>query len=257
MAHAFIGTSGWNYKHWRGDIYPNGLAQRRWLEFFAPEFDTVELNTSFYAIPKPASVAAWVSATPPGFRFSVKMWRGITHYRKLRGAADFTRKFLDTMEVLPQNRRAPLLLQLPPGQPKDLSRLEDYIYEFRTLAPTDWRLAVEFRNASWRDEEVRRMLDRTGVALCLHDMLGRADCREPNHVPFIYVRRHGSAGGRYAGGYSAEAIAGDAQDIARWLAEGRDVYVYYNNDIGGHAFHNARDLRAEFVQLPDTAAASV
>jgi uncharacterized protein YecE (DUF72 family) len=177
------------------------------------------------------------------FVFALKLWRGITHYRKLKAAADLTERFLESAEVLARERRAPLLIQLPPNQGKDLPKLEQYIHEWRRLAPTPWDIAVEFRNPDWLQADVYKSLDRLRVALCIHDMTGKADTGMPNDAPFVYMRRHGSAGGRYAGSYSPEDIASDAGRIAEWVREGRTVYVYYNNDIGGHAWWNARDLR--------------
>lgn len=241
---AWVGTSGWNYKHWRELIYPRGLSQRKWLDQTAATFDTVEVNTSFYRIPKPETVAAWQASTPDTFVFALKLWRGITHYRKLKAAGDLTQRFLDSAEALPPNRRAPLLIQLPPTQGRDLPKLEEYIREFRSLAPTGWDIAVEFRNAAWLQPEVYRALDRLQVALCIHDMIGKGDTDNPNDAPFIYMRRHGSAEGRYWGSYAPERIAYDAARIREWVAQGRRVYVYYNNDIGGHAWWNAKDLQA-------------
>ena len=238
---AFVGTSGWNYRHWRGCVYEAGLAQRSWLQRIAQQFDTVEVNTSFYRIPKPETVTAWHEGTRETFLFALKLWRGITHYRKLKNAGDLTLRFLESAEMLPENRRAPLLIQLPPNQGVDVPKLEAYLQEFRALAPTPWRIAVEFRNDSWLRSDVRTMLDRENAALCLHDMAGAAAVDEPNDVPFVYIRRHGQ---RYSGSYSSEEIACDAERIQRWLGEGRSAYVYYNNDIGGHAYHNALALRS-------------
>jgi uncharacterized protein YecE (DUF72 family) len=241
---AYVGTSGWNYKHWREAIYPRGLPQRKWLEQTAATFDTVEVNTSFYRIPKRETVEAWQAGTPADFVFALKLWRGITHYRKLRNAGDLTERFLQSAEALPVNRRGPLLIQLPPSQGKDLAKLDEYVREYRALAPSRWDIAVEFRNSGWLQPDVYRALDRLQAALCIHDMAGKGDAGTPNDVPFVYVRRHGSAGGRYAGSYSPEAIAHDAASVRSWVREGRRVYVYYNNDIGGHAWWNAKDLRA-------------
>jgi uncharacterized protein YecE (DUF72 family) len=241
---AYVGTSGWNYKHWREAIYPRGLPQKRWLEQAAGTFDTVEVNTSFYRIPKRETVDAWQAGTPSGFVFALKLWRGITHYRKLRNAGDLTERFLESVEALPVSRRAPLLIQLPPNQGKDLPKLEEYVREYRALAPTRWDIAVEFRNAGWLQPDVYHALDRLRVALCLHDMAGKGDTGTPNDAPFVYIRRHGSAEGRYAGSYSPEALARDAARAAAWVREGRRVYVYFNNDIGGYAWWNAKDLRS-------------
>ena len=249
-ARAFVGTSGWNYKHWRNLIYPERTPVKRWLDFMVQNFDTVEVNTSFYRIPKRESVDAWQKSTPESFVFALKLWRGITHYKKLRNTGLFTANFLEVAQALPPERRAPLLIQLPPNQGKDVPKLIEYVREARALSDGAWRIAAEFRNDNWLDNETYDALDREDVALCIHDMLGKGDTDRENAASFVYVRRHGSAGGRYAGSYSPEAIAGDAERVRRWVGEGRDVYVYYNNDIGGHAFWNARDLRAAVAGAP-------
>lgn len=240
---AYIGTSGWNYKHWRNLIYPPKFAQRKWLGFIAEQFDTVEVNTSFYRIPTSDTVAAWQQATPDHFKFALKLWRGITHYRKLINAAEFTRRFLDVADVLDRPRRGPLLIQLPPNQSKDLAKLDTYLAELKGLFTTRWEVALEFRHDSWLDAEVYRVLDKHRAALCIQDMVGRAATDTPNDAPFVYVRRHGTAEGPYAGSYSEHQLEHDAQNIRKWLKERKSVYVYYNNDIGGHAFWNAQQLR--------------
>jgi uncharacterized protein YecE (DUF72 family) len=244
VAHrAYIGTSGWNYKHWRNLIYAPKFAQKNWLGFIAEHFDTVEVNTSFYRIPTSETIAAWQQATPAQFKFALKLWRGITHYKKLINAAEFTRRFLDVADVLDTKRRGPLLIQLPPNQSKDLAKLDMYLRELRGLLTTRWNVALEFRHDSWLDPEVYRLLDKHRGALCIHDMPGKAATTTPNDAPFIYMRRHGTAEGRYAGSYSEEQLEHDAGNVRKWTKEGKSVYVYYNNDIGGHAFWNARQLR--------------
>ena len=242
-ARAYIGTSGWNYKHWRNLIYPPRFPQKHWLPFQAERFDTVEVNTSFYRIPTPETIHAWQQATPPHFVFALKLWRGITHYKKLNDAGEFNARFLEVADNLEPARRGPLLVQLPPNQGKDIEKLQKYLRELRGLMKTHWLVAVEFRHVSWLDPEVYRMLDEEDAAVCLHDMVGKAETDTPNDASFRYVRRHGTAGGRYSGSYSPEQVEADAVRIRGWVAEGRSVYVYYNNDIGGHAFWNAEHLK--------------
>jgi uncharacterized protein YecE (DUF72 family) len=240
---AYVGTSGWNYKHWRGDIYEKGFPQKRWLERIAETFNSVEVNTSFYRIPKRETVESWVEATPSEFLFALKLWRGITHYRKLVNAGDLTERFLKSADAVPRRRRAPVLIQLPPNQKPNLPKLEAYIREFRKLSGNGWRIAVEFRQDEWLLEETYALLDRLKAAVCLHDMQGKGATDRANEAPFVYVRRHGSSEKRYAGSYSPQAIARDAKAVRKWVREGRDVFVYYNNDIGGHAYWNAQALQ--------------
>ena len=210
----------------------------------AERFDTVEVNTSFYRIPKSETILSWQEATPERFKFALKLWRGITHYKKLTNSVEFTRRFLEVADVLEPARRGPLLIQLPPNQGKDIEKLRAYLEDLRGSFTTPWEVAVEFRNDAWLAEDVYRMLDEQRTALCIHDMTGKAATDRPNDAGFIYVRRHGTADGRYAGSYSPEHLESDAERIRRWLKCGKSVYIYFNNDIGGHAFWNAEMLRS-------------
>ena len=241
---AYIGTSGWNYKHWRHLIYPPKFAQKNWLSFVADRFDTVEVNTSFYRIPTPQTITAWQESTPDRFKFALKMWRGITHYKKLKNAGEFTQRFLDVADGLKPPRRAPLLIQLPPNQHKDLDKLDEYLRELKHLFTTRWDVALEFRHDSWLHPDVYRLLDKHRAALCIHDMPGKASVDEPNDVHFIYIRRHGTSEGLYSGSYSGEQLEREAARIRQWVKEGKSVYAYFNNDIGGHSFRNAEQLRS-------------
>ena len=236
-----IGTSGWSYAHWaKGRFYPKGLKQGDWLAFFAKRFGTVEVNMSFYRLPKPEMIARWRHATGSRFRIAVKLWRRITHEKRL---ADCGRELGDFFEVVNAlgSKRGPLLIQLPPSMRKDISRLDTFLTELRKAAGRSrWRVAVEFRNTDWLCDEVYLLLDRHRAALCLTD-LPRCPVSEPNDAAFVYVRRHGPGGG-YRGCYTSKHIDADARRIRGWLRTGRDAFAYYNNDIDGRAVHNARQL---------------
>jgi uncharacterized protein YecE (DUF72 family) len=235
----YIGCSGWNYKHWAaGRFYPKGLAQRKWLEYYGANFNTVEINNSFYRIPLPDTMTKWADTVPPAFRFAVKIWRGISHYRKLSDIGEFLRHFLDFADRLAPPRRGPLLLQLPPNMGKNLARLEAFLVEFQSATrASPWLLTVEFRNTEWLTDDVYRLLDAHKAAIALVD--GRCPATEPNDVDFVYVRRHyGPDGGNYA----RKDIAEDAKRVKSWRRAGKAVYVYYNNDLEGYAIVNAREL---------------
>ena len=255
MARAWVGTSGWSYAHWRHPtFYPERLPSAQWLPFLARHFDTVELNVTFYRMPTEAMVAGWSQKAPPGFRFAAKLWRGMTHYRRLAGVERLLEDFLAVMGRLRPDQRAPILAQLPPQMHADPRRLDGFLELFGRMAGRDWPLAVEFRHASWLDAGVLDVLDHHGAALCVHDMARAAPVAEANDAPFVYVRRHGPMA-RYQGSYSDEQVRADARDIEGWLAQGKDVYVYYNNDRGGNALRDARRLR-ERLGLPDPVSAS-
>jgi uncharacterized protein YecE (DUF72 family) len=240
VGQAFIGTSGWSYQHWRNDVYPPGLASRDWLADIARRFNTVEVNASFYRVPQAKTVERWATVVPDGFRFAFKLWRGFTHYRRLEDPEGRLPWFFSSIEPVPSKQRGPLLVQLPPQMDVDAHRLDAFL---SLLDDQGWPLAVEFRNPSWLEPGIIRILDSHQAALCLHDMKWAAPVSKPNDAPLVYVRRHGPTG-KYRGKYTQRHAKDDAKDIRGWLRD-RDVYVYYNNDIGDHAPRNAEDLQRE------------
>ena len=243
----YVGTSGWSYQHWAGGrFYPKGLKPGDWLAFLAQHFTTVEINSTFYRLPKEATVERWRNVTGGRFRFAVKLWRMITHRKKLVDCEEHVRDFFGVARGFGA-KRGPLLVQLPPSIHKDVPRVDAFLGELRkAMGRIRWRVAVEFRHPSWADADATALLDGHGAALCLADM-PRCPFTEPGDVDFVYARRHGPGGG-YSGCYADEHIADDARRIRGWLKSGKDVYVYYNNDIGGHAIDNARQLLAAFAE---------
>ena len=230
-----IGCSGWQYTHWRGDFYPAELPQTRWLEYYAERFDTVEINNTFYRLPDAATFAAWQRRAPRGFLYAVKASRYLTHMKKLKDPADPLTLFFSRAKRLEQ-ALGPVLYQLPPRWPLNLDRFEAFL---RAL-PRRRRHAVEFREPSWYAPDSLALLEKYGVALCLHDMQGSASGRR-TVGPFVYVRFHGTQ--KYSGSYVDAAL----EDWAAWLGDcaacGRAVYAYFNNDTGGHAPRDAVRLR--------------
>lgn len=252
QARLYVGTSGWSYPHWAGGrFYPRGLKPGDWLAYLSQHFATVEVNSTFYRLPSDTTVRRWRTVTSPGFRFAVKLWRMITHQKKLADCDDLLRDFFSVADGFGA-KRGPLLVQLPPSLHKDLQRLDAFLVRLRAaMRRRHWRVAVEFRHQSWDDAETRALLDTHHAAACLADM-ERCPFTSANDVDFVYVRRHGP-GGRYRGCYSGQQIAADAAQVRAWLAAGKDVYVYYNNDVGGHAVDNARQLLAACGQDPSPA----
>ena len=232
-----IGTSGWTYRHWRGEFYPDDVPQRRWLEFYAERFDTVELNSSFYHIPKADTARSWAERTPPAFRFAVKVSRLITHVHKLEGCEEVVEWFFRELEPL-RSKVCAYLFQLPPSFSPQPAQLESFL----SLLQPDDRYVFELRNPESYEGAVPALLERYGAAFCIHDL----SQRETPHLVTstkVYVRFHGT-GGRYSGGYSDEELEIWASRIRSWSEQGKEVLVYFNNDIGGHAVRNARTLLA-------------
>lgn len=234
---ARVGCSGWQYKHWRGDFYRDGLPQSRWLEHYATVFDTVELNNSFYRLPEAATFGAWASRVPTWFVFAVKASRFLTHMKKLKDPEEPVARFFGRARALGRHL-GPVLYQLPPGWKLDIGRLEHFLH----VLPRDVRHVLEFRDTTWYADAVYGLLARYGVALCLHDMPGSATGRL-RVGPFVYVRFHG-ASGRYDGSYGREHLTSWADWLNGHQAAGVDVYAYFNNDVGGHAPRDAIELRA-------------
>jgi len=229
-----IGTSGFSYKHWKGVLYPDDVPQRMWLEHYAAHFDTVELNSTFYHLPKAATCDGWRERTPERFLFAVKLSRFITHRKYLVECAEPLDVFLERARHL-GGKLGPILVQLPPGLKADADRLDAFL----ALCPTSHRWAVEFRNRTWLADAVYEVLRRHGAALVIHDML--ADHPREVTAGWTYLRFHG-AGKRYGGCYRKDHLAAAARQIDAWLGRGLDVYAYFNNDFEGHAVGNARDL---------------
>jgi uncharacterized protein YecE (DUF72 family) len=235
VRHVRIGTSGWEYEHWKGTFYPRGLARDRWLEFYAERFDTVELNASFYRLPEADTFARWGQRVPPGFQFSVKASRYLTHLRRLREPDEPLERLWGRARRL-GGALGPMLYQLPPRWRPNPARLAAFL----AAIPPDAPQAVEIRDRRWYRPDVRDMLESAGVALVIHDMPeSRAPIRRVG--PIVYVRFHG-AGQRYGGAYSSQLLSAWAGRIAEW-AEASSVWAYFNNDIGGHAVRDAERLR--------------
>jgi uncharacterized protein YecE (DUF72 family) len=236
-----VGCSGWQYAHWRGNFYPAGLPQTRWLEYYAARFPTVEINNTFYRLPAAPTFVEWRRRAPPGFVFALKASRFLTHMKKLKDPVDPLRLFFARARCLGRSL-GPVLYQLPPRWALNLPRLETFL---RAL-PRRRQHAIEFRDPSWYAADVLALLERRGVALCLHDMEGSASGRR-SVGPFVYVRFHGTA--RYHGSYDDRTIEEWAAWLAEALREGRPVFAYFNNDVGGHAPRDALRLRKAVERL--------
>jgi uncharacterized protein YecE (DUF72 family) len=230
-----IGTSGWQYRDWRGTAYPQDEPQRRWLDLYGEQFATVEVNNSFYRLPSQEQFAAWASRVPDTFCFAVKASRYLTHIRRLREPDDAVRRLLDAAQGL-GSKLGPVLLQLPPTLRADVDLLAAALGAFPSSIP----LAVEFRHPSWESREVDAVLETRNAACVLADRRGGITGRRT--ASWAYVRLHeGRARPEPCYGRSAlRSWVGRIVDEWGPRAEG---YVYFNNDPHGCAFHNAAWFR--------------
>ncbi len=228
----YVGTSGWQYGHWRGTFYPAGVRQADWLEYYASRFATVELNTTFYRQPRPETFDAWLKRTPEDFVFAVKASRYLTHVRRLRDPRPSVETLLAGARHL-RDALGPVLLQLPPGFRYDGPRIEATLAAF----PAGVRVAVEPRDGSWFCDELRDTLARHGAALCLADRAGeRSPCWRT--ADWCYVRFHAGLGWPPSG-YRREALEEVARLVAERWGPAADCYAYFNNDAYGCAVRDA------------------
>jgi uncharacterized protein YecE (DUF72 family) len=249
-----LGTQGWNYDAWVGSFYPPRTRATEFVTVYARAFDTVEVDSTFYAVPSAKTVRGWAARTPAHFRFALKMPQEVTHERRLRGCADVARAFLDRARELDDKLAAVLLQFGPDFTPAELPALA----EFLPTLPPDIRFAVEFRHRGWIYDGVLALLGEHGVALALTDgkwiprkqMFALA---ERPTADLVYVRWLGN---REIVDFSrvqvdrTRELEGWAAVIARLERDGRTIYGYFNNHFSGHSPASARDLQRLLHQSP-------
>jgi uncharacterized protein YecE (DUF72 family) len=228
-----IGCSGWSYIHWRGRFYPETLPAREHFAFYAQHFDTVELNNSFYRQPPRERFEAWREQAPPGFLFAVKGSRYVTHIKRLAVEQKSVDLVMEPALGL-RDKLGPVLFQLQANFHADADRLQ----RFLGMLPKDRRITLEFRHDSWLVPTVFDQLRMHGVALCVPDHPKMPKSFEITS-DFTYIRMHLPASGL---GYGERALRPWADRILDWRRRGLDVFVYFNNDMEGHAIRDAKAL---------------
>jgi uncharacterized protein YecE (DUF72 family) len=253
-----IGTSGWQYRDWRGGLYPPGVPQRRWLEQYAQRYLTVENNNSFYRLPSRETFESWRERTPDDFVMAVKASRYLTHVRRLRDPAEPVARLLGAAAGLGP-KLGPVLLQLPPTLKADAKALDACLTEFRTAAAAlgvqGLRVAVEPRHETWWSQETRQVLAGHDAALCWADRCGRPITPLWRTASWGYLRFHeGTA--QPPPRYGPQALRSWVTRLTEAWPEDKakaEVYVYFNNDHGGAAVINS----AQFADLARRAGRSV
>jgi uncharacterized protein YecE (DUF72 family) len=231
-----IGTSGWHYDHWRGPFYPRDLSPKAYLEYYIECFHTVEINNSFYQLPKEETLAMWRDTVPDQFIFAVKGSRYITHMKKLKDPRKTVPAFLERVEVL-GDKAGPILFQLPPRWQSNPQRLDSFL----NALPRRFRYAFEFRDPSWFNSEVYDSLRGHGAAFCIYELGGQVSPKEIT-ADFVYIRLHGP-GGPYQGQYPTEVLAEWARAFAAWARQGKEIYCYFDNDEAGYAAQDAWNIQ--------------
>ena len=236
------------YAEWKGRFYPSDVAASKRFAYYAAYFDTVELNSTFYRLPTTETVAKWKASAPDGFVYAVKIGAFGSHRMKLRDPQRWFGNHVDRFRALGE-ALGPSLLQLPPRWHRDVPRLEAFLDTVRACAGVPIRVAVELRDPSWIDDTVFECLERHNAALVLHDLIERHPWRLT--ADWTYLRFHGPDAVHcpYAGAYGQARLRRVAERLAPWIADGRDVYAYFNNDIDAAAPTDARALRSLVTQV--------
>ncbi len=249
-----IGTSGWAYNHWNGIFYPQDLAEKDRLKFLGRYFKTTEINYSFYRLPSPAAYCNWRKQTPKDFVFSVKASRFITHIKRLKDIKESWDVFLGNALNL-KEKLGPILLQFPASfkaTEENTKRLEEFLAltqsfnsQSQTLkASLKIKRAFEFRHQSWCDKEYYNLLKKYNAAWVIADSpdYPRVDITTAD---FVYIRMHGSKI-LFGSDYTKQELNNLASGIKRYLKQGLDVYIYFNNDAYSYAVKNAKELLLMF-----------
>jgi uncharacterized protein YecE (DUF72 family) len=230
-----IGTSGYQYDHWKGIFYPEDLPKKRWFQHYASRFDTVEINNTFYRLPQATAFDAWRRQAPKGFCYALKLSRYGTHLKRLKDPKKWISNFTDRAKKL-RAALGPILVQLPPNWDLNVERLQIFL----KTAPANYRWALEFRDPRWLCAETYNLLKNHNAALCIHDRI--EDHPREVTADWVYLRFHGV---RYGGSYTREVLRQQARHIKGYLDQGLDVFAYFNNDRDGYAIQNATDLKRE------------
>jgi uncharacterized protein YecE (DUF72 family) len=228
----YVGTSGWQYPHWKDVFYPAKLAQRLWLPHYTEGFQTVEVNNTFYNLPSASVFEQWKRVSPRDFIFALKMSRFLTHLKRLHEPEEPVRRFMERARKLGP-KLGPILIQLPPRYHANLELLEATL----RLFPRSARVAVEFRDESWFTAKTSALLERLGVALCLADSPRR---KQPvwRTADWGFVRFH-EGRGQSGPGYRRDVLRRWVRRLAEMWPARADIYAYFNNDSAGYAVRDA------------------
>lgn len=215
----YVGTSGYSYKEWKGTFYPKDLPDKQMLHFYGEHFQTVEINNTFYRMPKAAVLQAWAAEVPADFKFVLKASQRITHIQRLKDAGDSVSYLLEVAGEL-KKRLGPLLFQLPPNLKKDVPRLRDFL----ALLPSQRPAAFEFRHQSWFDEEVFGLLRENQAVLCI------AEAENDLEIPFVSTANWGYLRLRRPDYDDAE--------LKKWVKQVRkqewqDAFVFFKHEDEG------------------------
>jgi uncharacterized protein YecE (DUF72 family) len=241
-----IGTSGWSYQHWKSIFYPETIKPSKYLEYYITQFDCVELNSSFYHLPKEKTIDGWINRTPSYFRFCPKISRFITHRKRLFEADEPLENFFRVFSSM-KDKMGPVLVQLPPGLKYDEPRIV-YFLEVLKQKYSGFRFAFEIRDKSWIRDKFFALLTSYQMAFVIADSGNRYPYSETVTSDLVYLRLHGNEQ-LYATDYKMEELRGIAIKTKNWLNQNKQVWIFFNNDYHGYAVKNAKELIDIIVQM--------
>jgi uncharacterized protein YecE (DUF72 family) len=238
--HIHIGTSGWHYKEWKGIYYPPDIRTRDWLSYYANEFATTEINSSFYRLPSEETAANWTGMVPDDFKFCPKMSRFLTHMKKLRDPEEPLLRFFSRFDPM-LHKMGPILLQLP----HMVIYNPDVVRHFFSLLKEqygDYRFALEVRHESWLEDEPVALMKKYEIAFVISQSGVGWPYKELVTSKNIYVRFHGPRA-LYASSYDDDTLRYFASLFRKWKSKGHEVWAFFNNDVGCLAIENAKRLK--------------
>ena len=230
----YVGTSGYNYTHWINKFYPKDVPQKMWLEFYTQTFNSVELNVTFYRLPKDTVFQGWHKRTPRNFRFVIKGSRFITHIKRLRDCKEPLKLFMQRAAHL-KNKLACILWQTPPNLSYDASIIKSFITHLKKWP--QYLYSFEFRNESWFNEELYSIFKENNINLCIADSL-RYPSKNILTSTFVYLRFHGKED-LYRSKYSLKELKEWADKTKIWMKGKNKLFAFFNNDYQGFAVENA------------------
>jgi uncharacterized protein YecE (DUF72 family) len=235
----YIGTSGWHYKHWKNKFYPAEIGDRDQLEYYSRQFNSVEINNTFYNLPLVTTFSQWKDKVPEGFLFAIKASRFITHMKKLNVGKAELNKLFNRIKKLGK-KTGPVLFQLPPLWKLNIERFESFLKKL----PDGYQYAFEFRNDSWYDENVYELLNKYKCAFCIYELAGHTS---PKIVTggIIYIRLHGP-GDKYQGKYKISELKKWLRFVKEHWKSTTSIYIYFDNDQNAYAAENAKQMNALF-----------
>lgn len=246
MERLYIGTAGWQYPEWKETFYPKGLPQSQYLKYYSSIFNAVELNSSYYQLPRPETVIEWKLKTPKSFLICPRLIQAITLKKKLKKGDNLLKAFLGHFQNL-EERLGPIIIEIPPAiefEDENVKPFLDLLGRFSQ----HYTFVIEPRHLSWMSPEASSLCEELSLTWSISDFCGRFPTIQRVIGKSVYLRFHGTDDLNLAR-YETETLENCAEKVKHWLDEGKSVYVFFNNNFGGYALENATEFQALIVEF--------